>query len=64
MVSLKPKIIRLRYRNVIEFNCSNFEVERYERPENCYNCVLRKGNPQNLGGDNLCENFKEVGSGQ
>ena len=29
-------------------------------PMNCYNCLLRDGYPENLGGDENCLNYKMV----
>lgn len=45
------------YRNPIRFNCSNYHRMLMSQPANCYNCVIRDGYPQNLGGDKACRNF-------
>ena len=48
------------YKNVIRFNCIAFKRMFYAQPSNCYNCMVRDGYPQNLGGDWYCVNFKQI----
>jgi hypothetical protein len=46
-----------KHRNDIRFNCKAYERLFYVRPDNCYNCMMRDGYPQNLGGDENCQNY-------
>lgn len=46
------------YKNKIQFNCQKYIDITPTHPPNCYNCALRNGYPQNLGGDKQCKNFK------
>ena len=46
------------YSNKIRLNCSNFNRISSVIPINCYNCGMRNGYPQNLGGDKHCRHFK------
>lgn len=48
------------YKNIIRMNCSNYYRDSCNRPKNCYNCLRRKGYPQNLGGDGYCAHFKVI----
>lgn len=50
----------MKHRNVIRFNCGAFVRLLYSQPPHCYNCILRNGYPQNLGGDKNCENFQPI----
>lgn len=45
------------HKNQIRFNCANYHRMLMSHPANCYNCMLRDGYPQNLGGDKACRNF-------
>lgn len=47
------------YKNAIRFNCTVFKQMFYAQPAHCYNCMVRDGYPQNLGGDWNCVNFKQ-----
>jgi len=58
-VKSKEKSVRM-FRNCIRFNCSNYHKLTITQPPHCYNCAMRSGYPQNLGGDKNCENFSSV----
>jgi hypothetical protein len=46
------------YKNKIQFNCINYHRMSVLIPMNCYNCLLRDGYPENLGGDENCLSYK------
>ena len=46
--------------NIIRFNCTAFDRISPLHPAYCYNCMVRDGYPQNLGGDWYCVNFKQI----
>ena len=48
-------------RGKVRMNCSRFSRMSVLKPDNCYNCMMRNGYPENLGGDRRCRNFKPLG---
>jgi hypothetical protein len=52
--------MKLKYKNTIRFNCRDYKAVLISKPANCYNCMLRNGYPDNLGGDESCKNFRSI----
>lgn len=50
---------RKDFNNYIRFNCSLYRRISVQQPDHCYNCGMRDGYPQNLGGDKQCSNFNQ-----
>ena len=59
-MSMRDVMVVEMHGGKVRMNCSKFSRMSVLKPDNCYNCMMRNGYPENLGGDRRCRNFKPL----